>query len=71
MKKINNYLAFGLLFNGIFLLGNRLDIFPEFIKGVCAGVGISLIILGSYAQTHDISKLRNFKKNILNKLSAK
>ena len=62
MKKINNYLAFGLFFNGIFLLGNRLDIFPEFIKGVCAGAGISLIILGSYAQTHDISKLRNFKK---------
>ena len=32
MKKFNNYINLGLFFNGIFLLGNRLNFLSEFIK---------------------------------------
>lgn len=38
MKKFNKYINYGLLFNSIFLLINGSGIFPEFIKGICAGV---------------------------------
>ena len=64
MKKLNNYISFGLLFNGLFLLGNGLDIFPEFIKGLFAGMGIGLILLGAYSENHDLSRFKNFKKKV-------
>lgn len=71
MKKLNNYISFGLLFNGIFLLGNCTNLFPELIKGLCAGLGLILIFIGIYSENHDISKLRNYKKNLLNRVLPK
>ena len=71
MKKFNKQINFGLLFNGVFLLGNYTDLLPEFIKGLSAGLGLTLIIVGVYSENHDISKLRNFKKGILNKMLSK
>ena len=71
MKKLNNYTNFGLLFNGIFLLGNSTDLLPEFIKGVCVGLGLILIVIGMYSENHDISKVRSYKKSILNRVLSK
>lgn len=71
MKKFNNYINFGLLFNGIFLMGNYTNLLPEFIKGLCVGLGLTLIFIGMYSEKHDISKLKNYKKDILNKLLSK
>ena len=64
MKKLNNYICWGLFFNGLFILGNKFDLFPEFIKGLFAGLGITLILLGIYSENHDISKLKSYKKDI-------
>lgn len=71
MKKCNNYIKFGLLFNGLFLLGNHTNLFPEFIKGLCAGLGLVLILIGMYSENHDISKLRDYKKMIFSRLLSK
>ena len=71
MRKINNYTKFGLLFNEIFMLGNCTNLLPEFIKGLCVGLGITLIFIGRYSENHDISKLRSFKKDILNGVLSK
>ena len=71
MKKLNNYKCWGLFFNGLFLLGNYFDLFPEFIKGLFAGLGITLILLGIYSENHDISKFKNYKKNLLKNLLSK
>ena len=71
MKNINNYTRFGLVFNSIFLFGNYFDIFPEFIKGLCAGLGIGLIFIGIYSENHDMTKFRNYKKNLFKKLILK
>lgn len=71
MKKINNYTKFGLLFNAIFLLGNCTNLLPEFIKGFCVGLALILIFIGIYSENHNISKLRNYKKNILNRILSK
>lgn len=33
----------GLLFNSIFLLGNCTNLLPELIKGLCVGLGFTMI----------------------------
>ncbi|HHD2753906.1 TPA: hypothetical protein ACOTG0_002728 [Clostridium perfringens] len=71
MKKLNNYISLGLLFNGIFLLGNCTNLLPEFIKGLCVGLGFILIFIGIYSESHQISKLKTYKKNILNRLLSR
>ncbi|MDZ4992329.1 hypothetical protein GNF80_04990 [Clostridium perfringens] len=71
MKKFNNYISLGLLFNSIFLLGNCTNLLPEFIKGLCVGLGFILIFIGIYSENHNISKLKNYKKNILNRMLSK
>ena len=71
MKKLNNYIKLGLLFNVIFIIGNYTDIFPEFIKGFLVGFGLTLIFIGIYSENHDISKLKNYKKCMLNKVLLK
>lgn len=71
MKKLNNYINFGLLFNGIFLLGNCTNLLPEFMKGLFCALGITLIFIGFYSENHDISKFKNYKKNLLKKISLK
>lgn len=71
MKKFNNYISLGLLFNGIFLFGNITNLLPEFIKGFCVGLSFTLIFIGLYAENHDISNLRNYKKTLFNKLLSK
>lgn len=67
LKKLNNFICIGLIFNGVYLVSNHFRVIPDFIKGLCAGIGISFILLGAYAEKHDISKLRNYKKALLNK----
>lgn len=71
MKRLNNYINFGLLFNIIFLLGNCTNLLPEFIKGLCVGLGFTLIFIGIYSETHDVSKIGKYKKRVLNKLLSK
>lgn len=71
MKKLNNYISLGLLFNCIFLFGNCTNLLPEFIKGLCVGLGFILIFIGIYSESHQISKLKTYKKNILNRLLPK
>lgn len=69
MKKLNNFIAFGMLFNGVFIFSTRTDLIPDIIAGLCAGVGIGLTLLGIYSINHDISKLKDYKKRILGKFS--
>lgn len=71
MKKFNNYTNFGLLFNGVFLFGNYTNLLPEFINGLCVGLGLILIFIGMYSENHDISKLRSYKKDMLNRVLSK
>ena len=64
MRKLNNYTCLGLFINGIWLFSQRSISVPEFISGLCAGIGITLIFIGAYAENNDISKLNNFKRKI-------
>lgn len=71
MKKFNNYLSFGLFFNGIFITSNRYNLLPDFIEGLCAGAGIGLSLIGMYAINHDIYKLRNYKIKLFQRAFGK
>ena len=71
MKNLNNYLKIGILFNVIFLVSNSFNLLPEFAKGFCVGLSIVFILLGLYAQGHDISKIRSYKKNIFKRIISK
>ena len=68
LKKHNNYIILGLLFNSIFLFLNNFNIVPELIKGLIFGLGISLILVGSYSNNHTLSKFKNYKHNLINKV---
>lgn len=68
MKELNNYIRFGILFYGVFLIFNCINIIPEFIKGLCVGIGSALIFLGIYSEKHDMSKLKNYKKKLFKKV---
>ena len=67
MKKFNVYLKYGLLINCIFLLINGSGIFPEFTKGICAGLGLTLIFMGMYFENHNRLPLSEYKRKIFNK----
>lgn len=71
MKKVNNYICMGLIFNSIFLFGNGLNLFPEFIKGLLVSLGTGLIFVGIYSEKHDLSRLKNYKKSLFNRLLCK
>ena len=71
MRRCNNYIKFGLLFNAIFLLANHYSFIPEFIKGILAGLGITLILIGVLQENDKLSNLKNHKKVILSKMFHK
>lgn len=71
MKKMNCFISVGLIFNLIFLLLNRFggtDFLSEFIKGICAGLGIGLILFGSFVGSKAIERIRKSKKKLFSKV---
>lgn len=71
MKKSNNYINFGLIFNVIGIISNPFNLLPSFIQGLCVGLGLTLIFIGMYDQNHNLDKFRNYKKSILNEILGK
>ncbi|SKA77850.1 hypothetical protein SAMN05443428_10272 [Caloramator quimbayensis] len=71
MKKFNNYINLGLLFNAISIVSYRFNLLPSFIEGLCTGLGIAFIFLGLYAENHSIEKFKSCKKYLLNKALGK
>jgi|GEM_PF-823381 len=68
MRKLNKYHSIGLLLICFYLLLNHTTAIPEFIKCVIFGAGFGLTLVGIYAYNHDMSKIKNFKKNIFAKV---
>lgn len=63
---MNKYIKLGLLFNGIFIVGNYFDIMPEFIKGMTVAIGLTCYFTGAYiVRGGDISKIKSFKKRFI------
>lgn len=71
MKKMNNYICYGLLLNGIWILSIRFNLLTDFIEGVMVGLGLLFVIIGMYYEKYDISKIKNYKKKFLNIILTK
>ncbi len=68
MRKFNEYLKWGLLVNVIWLVSSRFNLLPDFIEGFCVGLGIVLLLNGIYIESHNLKKLKKYKRNFLNKI---
>ena len=44
---------------------------PEFFKGVFAALGIGYLMYGALAENYDVSKIKNYKKNLFSRIAAK
>jgi hypothetical protein len=71
MKKLNNYICWGVFFNGIWIFSNRFNLLPDFIEGVIVGAGILLILIGMCFEKYDISNVKNYKKNLFKRITTK
>ena len=69
MKCSNKFLKIGLVIITIMLILHiHLINLPDFFEGLGYGIGIALELIGIYSMNHDVSKLRNFKKEVLKKM---
>lgn len=71
MKKINNYICWGLLLNGIWMLSIRVNLLPDFIEGLTVGLGIVFILIGICSEKYDLSKVKNYKKKLFKRITTK
>lgn len=67
MHKFNNYTYLGLLLNGLWIFSISFNLLPDFVEGLCVGLGLTFIFIGMYAEKYNISKLRAYKKALFNK----
>lgn len=67
MKNNDKYIKIGIVFTCTYLIINGFDSTSSvinFIKGMCAGAGIFLMLFSIYTKNHDISKFKNFKRKL-------
>jgi hypothetical protein len=67
-KKLNGYTASGLLAYSTAASAGYILELPEFFKGLGFGLAISLMLFGMLSEKHDMTKIREFKRNIVAKL---
>ncbi|NLJ78995.1 MAG: hypothetical protein GX329_06510 [Tissierellia bacterium] len=60
-NRVNKYMVLGLLIISIKYLIN----IPNALACFSTGMGIVLLIFGLYAMNHDITKLKDWKKNLV------
>ena len=71
MKQINNYICLGVFLNGIWIISIRLNLLPDFIEGVTLGLGWLFVLIGMCYEKYDISKIKNYKKNLFSRITTK
>ena len=71
MKKMNNYICYGLLLNGVWIFSIRFNLLPDFIEGVMVALGLLFVLIGMCYEKYDISKIKNYKKNLFSRIVTK
>ncbi len=66
-NRLNKYIIVGMLINSIVISAKQLANIPDSISGFGMGIGIGLEIFGVYSMNHDITKIKNFKRNLVKK----
>jgi len=55
----------GLLINGIIITIKYFIVIPDALACFVMGIGFSLLCFGIYAMSHDVRKLKTWKRNLL------
>lgn len=66
-NRLNKYIIWGLLINGILLSTKQFITIPDGIYCFSMGAGIALVLFGVYSMNHDTTKIKNFKRNLIKK----
>lgn len=69
MRNFNRKTNYPLLVGGLayficFGIGHFIDL-PSIVSGFLVGIGIAGFVFGLYTRNHDISKIQNWKRNLL------
>jgi len=68
LKKPNKFISIGLVIVAIMQLLKHFSVqLTDSIEGLGFGIGIAFELIGIYFMNHDISKLKNYKMNLLKK----
>lgn len=58
-------IGWSLLINSISISIKHFIEIPDALAGFGTGIGLSLLIFGMYIMNHDITKFKNWKRNLL------
>ncbi|MFL2105923.1 hypothetical protein [Desemzia sp. FAM 23991] len=73
MKKLNKLYGSIMISIGSFVIGTMLIFnhyalnIPDFLYGLCYGIGFAIELMGIYTLSHDVSKLKKLKINFFKK----
>lgn len=67
-NKMNKYMMVGILINSITILAKQLTEIPGNLACFGTGLGLTLLIFGIFVANRDMTKARNFKKNLMRKI---
>lgn len=71
MNNLTKYTRFAILFNGIALSLNCFNLIPTALSHVLIGMGFALILFSAFVETHNMEKLKNYKRNLFKKVLSR
>lgn len=66
-NKMNKHMIWGLLINSFLMSIKHFIEIPDALACFGMGIGISLLGFGIYTMNHDITKFKNWKRNLVKK----
>lgn len=67
LKNLTKYTCFILFFNAIWLFLSCFNLIPDALTHFLAGMGLTLMLLSAFVETHSIKKLKDYKRNLFKK----
>ncbi|CUP78543.1 hypothetical protein [Clostridium baratii] len=71
MNNLTKYTCFALFFNAIWLFLSCFNLIPDALSHFLAGMGLTLMLLSAFVETHHMKKLKTYKRDLLKKNTIK
>lgn len=71
MNNLTKYTCFALFFNAIWLFLSCFNLIPDTLSHFLAGMGLTLMLLSAFVETHNMEKLKNYKRNLFKKVLSR
>lgn len=67
MKNPTKFTCFALFFNAIWLFLSCFKLIPDAFSHFLGGMGLTLMLFSAFVETHDMKKLKIYKRNLFKK----